>query len=286
MEEYELEEKGETFAPIDFEPIQIEQNDIKYILNIKANDENDITLSIKDMSQYPSVIYTNSLTLRNIKELNVFSTLNSINDFYNHIKLLYVNNNLNITKCNDIISLILNIEIKSKKQEIKINLFPTKEDIEFHIKEIFQELLNIRNELKELKNENIILKKDNEELKNKINLLEKDNEKLNLEINNIKKEKDEKKEKKEINLLDKDKQKLNIENNIIKNENKKNENIKNLNNENKINNGLVNQIYNEINDEYEISDLLEEDIVKNKIIELKYDREKITEWIENYLENV
>ena len=277
MEEYPIEEKGESFESIDFEPIQIEQNEIKYTLNIKANDENNITLSINDISQFPSANYNNSINFKEIKNLNkVLSTLNTLNDFYYFLKSLSNKKQLNIKKSKDKISLILISEIQSIKQEIKIDLYQTKKDINLNIKEIYQELLNIKNEIRELKKENNILKNDNNELKNKIELLEKDNQKLNIEINNIK---NEKKEKNKIDLLEKD--------NII---NEKKDIEKNKINENKIDeikidDELVEQIYDEIENAYGISDYLEEDIIKDKIIELKYDREKITEWIEHYLEN-
>ena len=277
MEEYPIEEKGESFEPIVFEPIQIEQNEIKYTLNIKAIDENNITLSINDISQFPSANYNSSINFKEIKNLNkVLSTLNTLNDFYYFLKSLSNKKQLNIKKSKDKISLILISEIQSIKQEIKIDLYQTKKDINLNIKEIYQELLNIKNEIRELKKENIILKNDNNELKNKIDLLEKDNQKLNLEINNIK---NEKKEKNKIDLLEKD--------NII---NEKKDIEKNKINENKIDeikidDELVDQIYDEIENAYGISDYLEEDIIKDKIIELKYDREKITEWIEHYLEN-
>ena len=148
MEVYEIEEKGESLEPIDFEPIQIEQNEIKYTLNIKANDENNITLSINDISQFPSANYLSSINFKEIKNSN-------------------------------------------------------KKD-------------NIKNEKKEIE-------------KNQIN--------------------------------------------------------ENIINEIKIDDELVDKIYDEIENAYGISDYLEEDIIKDKIIELKYDREKITEWIEHYLEN-
>ena len=269
MEEYPIEEKGESFEPIVFEPIQIEQNEIKYTLNIKAIDENNITLSINDISQFPSANYNSSINFKEIKNLNkVLSTLNTLNDFYYFLKSLSNKKQLNIKKSKDKISLILISEIQSIKQEIKIDLYQTKKDINLNIKEIYQELLNIKNEIRELKKENNILKNDNNELKNKIDSLEKDNQKLNIEINNIKNEKKEK--NKIIN------EKKDIEKNKI-NENKIDEI--------KIDDELVDQIYDEIENAYGISDYLEEDIIKDKIIELKYDREKITEWIEHYLEN-
>ena len=49
-------EKGETIEIVNFNPIQIEQNEIKYELNIKS-EENVIIFSIRDKSIFPSVNY-------------------------------------------------------------------------------------------------------------------------------------------------------------------------------------------------------------------------------------
>ena len=188
MEQYELEELGESILPIDFEPIKIEQNNINYILNIKAI-ENNITLFLNDTAQFPSIDYIREMSLKEIKDLNkVFFKLNSPNDFYYYLKSLSDNNKLFIKNQDDIFSLIL---IIGTKQEIKIDLYPTKKDIDLNIKEIYQELSNIKKEIsalkkenkeikkenKEIKKENIILKNDIKEMYNKINQLEGHNQK-------------------------------------------------------------------------------------------------------------
>ena len=69
-------------------------------------------------------------------------------------------------------------------------------------------------------------------------------------------------------------------------ENKRNKKYKNSKDINNVNEELVDQIYQELEDEYGISGLItDEDAAKDKIRELKYDREKINEWIENTLIN-
>ena len=56
MEDYQInEDKGETEEKINLESIIISQNNIKYILNIGAN-EDKITFSINDKEQSPSII--------------------------------------------------------------------------------------------------------------------------------------------------------------------------------------------------------------------------------------
>ena len=252
MEEYDLDEGGESF-PIYFDPITIGQDEINYILNLQATDKNNMTLSLNDTIQFPSINYTRSMAFKEIKDLTKeFSGLKSQYDFYNYIKSLSVNNKLTIKKQDDKISLIL---IIFKKQEIIINLYPGKKDIDLNIKEIYQELSNIKKEISALKKENEEIKKDNnilkinnEELKNKINLLEIDNKKLIIEINNMKNEN--KEIKKDITEFK---------------ENKGNKKSKNSNNKNYVNEELVDQIYQKFEDAYGISGFIEEDYAKDKI---------------------
>ena len=46
------------------------------------------------------------------------------------------------------------------------------------------------------------------------------------------------------------------------------------------NDELVQQIYEELDEEYYVSGFIEENVVKNKILELNYDRERLVQWIE------
>ena len=115
--------KKETEGLIDFNPIQICINEIKYSLNIKTKEDN-ITFSINDKEQFPSVNYIRSMKFNEIKELNkVFSLLNSFNDFYDFLKTLSETNKLNVKKSNDKMSLIFFVEVLLKKDEIEIDLF-------------------------------------------------------------------------------------------------------------------------------------------------------------------
>ena len=71
MEEYVIEEKGETCEIIEFKPIIIEQKGNNFNLEIKVNSEgNDIALSINDKNQFPPVYYSKSMNLKQIKNLN------------------------------------------------------------------------------------------------------------------------------------------------------------------------------------------------------------------------
>ena len=86
MEEIPIEpEHGETDEIINYEPIIIEHNKIRYILKIE-NNEDKISFSINDKEQIPSMNYNCSMNFKEIKELNgVFNAFNSFNDFYNYL---------------------------------------------------------------------------------------------------------------------------------------------------------------------------------------------------------
>ena len=148
MDEYQLNlEKGETPDVVKFDVIQIKQNEFKYDLNIETR-ENTIYFIIKDKNQLPSINYKRSMSFKEIKELNVqFHALNSFQDFYDYLKTLSNNDLLNIKKRNDKISIIFNVEVLFKKQSVEIDLFPEKIDLDLNIKEIWEELMNIKKKL-------------------------------------------------------------------------------------------------------------------------------------------
>ena len=211
MEECEIiTDKGETEESINFEPIIIQQNEKQYILNIETN-EDKVKLYINDNKQFPSIIYKRTMRLKEIKELNyIFNILKSSYEFYDYLKQLSNNNKLNIKKSDDKITIIFYIEVLLKQQLCEIDLYPTKKDINLNIKELYQEISNMKDKNKEiddLKIENQNLKRkieliindmnkitnENNDLKNKIDeiysemkLIKDENKKLNNEINNIK----------------------------------------------------------------------------------------------------
>ena len=184
-----IEEKGETIEIINFEPIKIEQNEINYLLNIETK-EDKITFSINDKEQLPSINYVRTMNLKEIKELNnVFLSLTSFNEFYDYIKSLSNNHKLSLKKDNNKITIIFYVEVLLKQQKIEIDLYQTKNDINLNIKEIYQELFNIKNKIKEidtLKNENNNLKIKLNEYNNEIDIIKNENNKLNNEIDTLK----------------------------------------------------------------------------------------------------
>ena len=231
MEEISITDlKGETVITPNFEPIKIEQNEISYILNIETNEDN-ITFSINDKEQFPSINYIRAMSFKEIKGLNnIFNVLNSFNDFYDYLKSLSNNNKLNIKKTQDKITLIFYVEVLLKQEIIEIDLYSIKKDINLSVEEIYQELLNIKNKIKEIDNlktdndnlknvnnnltikindiinEMNIIKNENKTLNNQINTLKLNNNKINNEISNLKIENNEIKLKieeqnKELNIL-------------------------------------------------------------------------------------
>ena len=115
--------------------------------------------------------------------------MNFFDDFYDYLKKLSANKNLNIKKSNDKISIILNIEVLFKQQTIEIDIFFQKKDKDVHIKEIWNELFIFKEKIKEidtLKKENEEIKKENETLKRDVEKLKKENKEINdiIEIQN------------------------------------------------------------------------------------------------------
>ena len=134
MEKFEItSEKGETVDSTKFNPIQIELNQTKNDLNFEVK-ESKMIFSINDKSQFPSINYIREMSFQEIKGLNkVFTLLDSFNDFYEYLKTLSENKKLNLKKINDKITIIFSVEVLSKQQEIEIDLFPSRKDINANI---------------------------------------------------------------------------------------------------------------------------------------------------------
>ena len=200
MEEVPIENsKGETIEINYFEPITIEQDKKTYILNIDVN-EDILTLSIKDKDYFLLDNYSRNMNLKEIKELNkVFNSLNSLNDFYVYLKVLSNEDKISIKNINnDSISMIFHIENQLNLQDVEIVLNQTQIDIKLHLKEIYNELINIKDKIKEIdkiKEENINLNNENNDLKRKIddninliNQVKNENKDLRKKIEELKKE--------------------------------------------------------------------------------------------------
>ena len=161
--------------------IQIEQNEIEYTLNISAK-KDKIAFIINDKNEISSFDFIRKMNFDEIKTLNkAFNLLNSIKDFFDYLKISSEKNKIRIKKFNNKIKLILCVEVLLKEQEIEIELYPEKKDVNSSINEIYLELAKIKKKIK-----------DNEELKKEIDFLKKDNKELRAIIEN---------QNKEINIL-------------------------------------------------------------------------------------
>ena len=158
---------GETDNIINYEPLKIKQNEIEYNLNIKSKGDT-ITFSINIKNQLLYDNYIRKMKFHNIKELHkAFNSLKSYNNFYEYLKTLSDNEKLNIKKYNDKISLIIYLEVASKQENIEIDLFIGKQDLDFNMQIISKEINNLKKENEKLKITIINLKKE-EELNQKI----------------------------------------------------------------------------------------------------------------------
>ena len=155
----------ESINADNFLEVQVEQNNLKYNLKIKSK-KDTVEIILHDKKEFPTIYYSQKLNFQKIKCLNkVFGLFNSLKDFFDYLKKLSQNKKIGVKKLNDKIILILSIEVLLKQQEIEIELFPVKKDIDSNIKELYEELINIKKRITD--NEELTkLKKEINELKN------------------------------------------------------------------------------------------------------------------------
>ena len=180
------------------------------------------------------------------------------------------------------------IPLKDKKENF------TLEELYNYIKEVDERVKKLEKENEEIKKENKMLKKENEEIKKKLNLEVKKEEKTDKkEEKEIKKE--EKIYKKE-EKIDKKEEKTNSvsiekiaseEKRILKSlgkfnakefekwENKIKESISRA----RLNAEVVDNLFGEINEEFNISSVVSVDEIVNQIIKLRCDRNSLNDWI-------
>jgi len=165
-----LSAENESMNVENFLEVQVEQNNMKYNLKIKSK-KNIVELILDDKNEFPLIYYSKKLNFQKIKSLNkVFDLFNSLKDFFDYLKILSQKKKIGVKKSNDKLILILYIDVLLKQQEIEIELFPVKKDMNSNIKELYQELISIKRritdneelsklkkEINELKNENKVL---------------------------------------------------------------------------------------------------------------------------------
>ena len=112
------------------------------------------------------------MRFKEIKDLNNnFALFNSFNEFYDYLKSLSENKKLSVKRNSDRITLILYVVVSLNYNEIQINLFPGKKDVDLNIEEIWQAITNMEDEIN-------FLKKENEKLKKEVDFLKKENKEL------------------------------------------------------------------------------------------------------------
>ena len=155
----------ESINADNFLEVQVEQNYMKYNLKIKSK-KDIVEFILHDKNEFPSIYYFQNMNFQKIKSLNkVLDLFNSLKDFFDYLKTLSQKKKIGVKKLNDKIILILYIEVLLKQQEIEIELFPVKKDMNSNIKELYQELINIKKRITD--NEELTkLKKEINELKN------------------------------------------------------------------------------------------------------------------------
>ena len=175
MEDCEIERTEEN---IKFDTIQIEQNNIKFDLNIEVKD-NIIIFSINDKSKFPSINYIRKMNFTELVNLHqAFNLFNSFSDFYKFLKASSDKKSISIKQSNDKISLIFNVEVLLEKQIVIIDLFQTKKEFDLNIKEIYHELFDIKQSMEALIKDNQYLKEENKKINEDINKLKIENEQL------------------------------------------------------------------------------------------------------------
>ena len=186
MEDCEIERTEEN---IKFDTIQIEQNNIKFDLNIEVKD-NMIIFSINYKSKFPSINYIRKMNFTELVNLHqAFNLFNSFSGFYEFLKASSDKKSISIKQSNDKISLIFNVEVLLEKQIVIIDLFQTKKELDLNIKEIYQELFDIKQSMEALTKDNQYLKEENKKINEDINKLKNENEQLKKKLRNkIKKE--------------------------------------------------------------------------------------------------
>ena len=111
------------------DPIQIENNSYKYIINFEIK-ENMIIILINDNNTLPSVNYNRTMSLKEIKYLNeIFASNDSLYDFYSYLKLLSDDRKLGIKKSKGKLSIFYSQKIYPNNNQLKLIYFPEKKKL-------------------------------------------------------------------------------------------------------------------------------------------------------------
>ena len=170
------------------ESIKIEQENKKYLLEVKIISEM-MTLTLSNIEEFEYFSYARKFTLKEIKEIHqVFMGLNSCKEFLEFLKGLSEIKKLSIKQKENKLNIEFEIEYLLKKKAIEIELFPEKIQFELVIKELCNEIKEIKEKIKNDNKTELInsLGNENKELKKEIDILKEENIRLKEEINQIK----------------------------------------------------------------------------------------------------
>ncbi len=165
------------------ESLKIEQNDKKYLLLIKILGES-ISFILSQPEEVGSLTYSRKMTLKEIKEKethNLFTGLNSCQEFLDYLKALSEMKKLSIIEKEDKLTLNFIVEYLLKKHSVEFELNPDKINLDSVVQNLCKEFNIFKS-----KNEN--LENENKELKKSIERLNKENLGLKEEIKYLKEE--------------------------------------------------------------------------------------------------
>jgi len=171
------------------ESLWVAQENKKYLLKVKIINDN-IIFQISEPEELWSQKYTKEMTLNEIKQKEpqqLFLGLKSCNEFISYLKELSEMKRLSIIKNKEKLTINFTAEYFVKKYKVNIDLYPEKINLEEGYRNIYKEIILMKEKIKSLENENKNLINENKELKKEIEEIKKDNISLKDEINEIKK---------------------------------------------------------------------------------------------------
>ena len=187
------------------ESLEIKHNQKLYKLRIEIEEQN-ISLNLSEEKEL-FIEYGIQLNLEELKKIHkLFSTFSTCQEFLEYIKVLREHDKLLIEKGNENnISIEIIVEYLYKENTVKIDLEPKNTNLNIVVKDMYKELLTVKEKLKEMENNYRVLKEENK-------LLKEQNTKM--QEKSIKNENDIKKlEEKFDNFIQNSKQEISIKNN-------------------------------------------------------------------------
>ena len=174
---------GETTEELISETFDFKIGNIVHKLNRESNKEN-IKFQIFEENLL-NQLYENEFDLERIKTLyNKFSKFTSCQELFNYIKAQIKDNYIEINKIS-----INKISIRLKQENIEINLFKIKAIPELIMRNLCEEILNLKKRCKKIENNAQYATKEKNIINNELQSLKKEKENILNDIKNLKEEK-------------------------------------------------------------------------------------------------